>query len=191
MCLSIVYVSIHETINGTNEMKTIFVFFKNALHFYTRYIISNLFLNSYNICVQKAACMLIVKHMLCHFLERTATSLYSGHSACNLGQLVLTLNLLSCDLRLQFLITPKVFVSLCGKNQLVCLCKSPVICTCSFKERPRVSFDSCCLVLIFMRLIFTSIGCVSVGLSINTFYPHRTNSMGIKCSYMSAKCCHK
>lgn len=133
-------------------------------------------------------------YLLCHVVEETRSvyvCLYSGHSACNLGWPVLTLNLSSCDLRPQFLITSKVFVSLCDKNQFVCLCKSPVICTCSFKKRPRVSFDSCCLAFIFMRLIFTSIGCVSVGLSINTFYPHRTNNTNIKCSFTSAKCCHK
>lgn len=109
--------------------------------------------------------------------------LYSGHSVYNLGLPVLTLNLSSCDLRPQFLITFKVFVSLCNKNQFVCLCKSTVICTCYFKKRPRVSFDSCCLAFIFMLLIFTSIGRVSVGLSINTFYPHRTNNTDIKCFF--------
>lgn len=43
-----------------------------------------------------------------------------------------------------------------------------------------MSFDCCCLAFIFMRLIFTSIGCVSVGLSINTFYPLCTNNTDIK-----------
>lgn len=45
-----------------------------------------------------------VQHMylLCHVVEGTTSAyacLYSGHSACNLGWPVLTLNLSSCDLR--------------------------------------------------------------------------------------------
>lgn len=129
-------------------------------------------------------------YLLCHVVEGTRSvyvCLYSGHSACNLGWPVLTLNLSSCDLRPQFLITSKVFVTLCDKNQFVCLCKSPVICTCYFKKRPRVSFDSCCLAFIFMRLIFTSIGSVSAGLSINTLCPHRTNNTDIKCFFYISK----
>lgn len=73
MCFSIVNVSIPKTVNGKNNRKTLFLFFKNLLNFYTGYIISNLFANSYNLCVKKAVCIVFeknkTKHMLCHFLE--------------------------------------------------------------------------------------------------------------------------
>ena len=72
---------------------------------------------------------------------------------------------------LSFSLHPKFLCPCATKISFARPCKSPVICTCSFKERPRVSFDSCCLAFIFMRLIFKSVGCVSVGLSINTLSP--------------------
>lgn len=111
-------------------------------------IIVNIFHYLQHLCIYGLTVEKNTKRKMC---------LCSWPFTCNLDLPVLAFNLPACDFRPYFLITPKVFVSLSNKNVFVYLSKSLVICTCSFKERPRVPFDFLRLASIFMRLIFTSL----------------------------------
>lgn len=114
-------------------------------------------------------------------LKGPAVCVCVGHSACATLAGLLWHSIYGAVIwSLSFSLHPKFLCPCATKISLCVRVNHPVICTCYFKKRPRVSFDSCCLAFIFMRLIFTSSGCVSAGRSINTFYPHCGNNTDIK-----------
>lgn len=129
-------------------------------------------------------------YLLCHFLEGTTTmfmSLYSGHSACNLGQRVLTLNLLSCDFRPFFLITPK-FLCPCVAKISLCLCVNHL----SYVHAPLRKGQGCHLIpaalLSYLCVSYSRLLAVSLlSYPSNTFYPHPANNVDIKRSFTSAE----